>query len=98
MPAKKTAKRRTTRHPKRITGLEASLLSFRARNRATPVEFDALRDDVSKHVKGIVFGAKKHKGARKTLDEIRKVANGNKRRMAASLRWSRLDFPSSPPS
>jgi hypothetical protein len=97
MPAKKTAKRRTAKHPKRITGLEASLLSFRARNRATPVEFDALRDDVSKHVRGIVFSAKKHKAARKTLDEIRRVANENRRRITASPRWSRLDFPSSPP-
>lgn len=96
MPAKKTTTRRTSKHPKRITGLEGSLLSFRARNLTTPVEFDALKSEISKHVRSVVFSAKKRKVARKTIDEIRKVAKENKRRINANPRWSRVDSPSLP--
>jgi hypothetical protein len=94
IPMKKATKRRTTKRPKKITGLEASLLSFRARNRTTPVEFDSFGENLSKHVRGIVFSAKKRKAARKTLDEIRKVADENRRRLAANPRQPRSDFHS----
>jgi hypothetical protein len=83
--ATKKAKRKTTKQPKRITGLEASLLSFRARNGATSLpEFAELEKYVSAHVRRIVFAGKKSKAGRKTLDRMRKVAEKNTRRFGVS--------------
>jgi hypothetical protein len=89
MPTKKTSKRRTTKQPRRITGLEASLLSFRARNGTTPAKFGNLGEHISEHVRKIVFARKKSKAGSKTLSEIREVAEANKRSIANFSKKSR---------
>jgi hypothetical protein len=87
MALKKSTKRQTEKRPKRITGLEASLLSFRARNGAiSPSDFAEIEKHVSPHVRKIVFARKKSKAGQKTLDRMRKVAKENVRKFFISAR------------
>jgi hypothetical protein len=82
MASKKKSKRYTTKAPKKITGLEASLLSFRARNGAIlPDDAVEFVKYVSPHVRRIIFGGEKTKSktGQKTLERIRKVAEANGR-------------------
>jgi hypothetical protein len=97
MPTKKTSRRRSSKQPIRITGLEASLLSYRARNGTTPARFGNLSEQVSEHVRKILFAQKKNKAGSKTLSEIRKVADANKRSIATFSKKSR-SAPSTPVS
>jgi hypothetical protein len=85
MAFKKSTKRQPEKRPKRITGLEASLLSFRARNGAiSPGDFVEFEKHVSPHVRKIVFARKKSKAGQKTLDRMRKVAQANVRKFFAN--------------
>jgi hypothetical protein len=95
MASKKSTKRQIEKRPKRITGLEASLLSFRARNGAVPPgDFVEFEKHVSPHVRKIVFARKKSKTGQKTLDRMRKVAQANVRRFFISpRRASTADLP-----
>jgi hypothetical protein len=95
MALKKSSKRQTEKRPKRITGLEASLLSFRARNGAiSPSDFVEFEKHVSPHVRKIVFARKKIKVGQKTLDRMRKVAQDNVRKFFAHPgRASSADLP-----
>jgi hypothetical protein len=86
MAAKKTSRRRPTAKPIRITGLEASLLSFRARNGAKPPQFDEIAKHISERVRKMVSAKKKGKAANRTFEEIRKVADANKRQIASVSR------------
>jgi hypothetical protein len=82
MTVKKTSRRRTTAKPRRITGLEASLLSFRARNGAKPPQFEEISKYLSTHVRKIVSAKRTGTAENRTLEEIRKVANANKHQIA----------------
>jgi hypothetical protein len=85
MASKKSTKRQTEKRPKRITGLEASLISFRARNGAiSPTDFVELDKHVSPHVRKILFARKKSKAGQKTLERMRQVARENVRKFFTS--------------
>jgi hypothetical protein len=86
MTVKKTSRRRTTAKPRRITGLEASLLSFRARNGAKPPQFEEIAKYLSAHVRKIVSAKRKGKAENRTFEEIRKVADANKHQIATVSR------------
>jgi hypothetical protein len=88
MATKKSSPPRAGKKPKRISGLEASLLSFRARYGAAPAQASRFESRISPEIRKIVFGPKKGKTGSKTLGEIRKVADAN-RRMSTVARGSR---------
>jgi hypothetical protein len=95
MAIKKSSPPRAGKKPKRISGLEASLLSFRARYDAAPGGVSRFESRISPRIRKIVFGPKKNKSGNKTLVEIRKVADAN-RRIATVARGSRSVSVSSP--
>jgi hypothetical protein len=87
MASKKARKPQTEKQPKKITGLEATLLSFRARNGATsPLERSDFEEHVSPHIRKIVFARKKSKNGQKTLERMREVANENTRKSGVNSR------------
>jgi hypothetical protein len=88
------ATKRKPKRKKRITGLEASLLSFHARYGDNPPQYREVEEQLSPHVRKILSGSKKSRSARKTLSEIRKVADENRKLVARS--WKSRTDPLSP--
>lgn len=91
MAGKKKSKARSTpKKPQQISGLEASLLSLRARSSAIPAKFDDLKVHVSEPVRKIVFESPTGGSAFKTFREIRKVADANRREVDFISRAPRI--------
>jgi hypothetical protein len=88
------AAKKKPRRKKRITGLEASLLSFHARYGDNPPQYREVEEHLSPHVRKILSAPKKSKAARKTLSEIRRVADENRKFVARS--WKSRSDPLSP--
>jgi hypothetical protein len=85
MASKKAGKRRAPKQPIRITGKDASILSFVARNGAPSAEHRSqVEEFLSPQVVKVVFSRSKagNKTGQKTLTQLRKLAESNRYQVA----------------